>query len=123
MTAKGVSAAAGSRSTGQGDTTEHTKANRRDDEDADDQCQAIGAATEHTRSIGVVSGDDITEPGNGPRSTGDATGHNKDHNGDDEQAHDQSGTMSAATEHDRKPTKQLKQHDDSCQRERATMWP
>ena len=59
VTAKGASAAAGSQSSGQGDTTEHTKANRRDHEEADDQCE----------------------------------------------------TMSAATEHDRKPTKQLKQHD------------
>ena len=71
-------------------------------EDADDQCQAIGAATEHTRSIGVVSGDDTTEPGNGPRSTGDATEHTEDNNGDDDQAHDQSRAMSAATDHDRK---------------------
>ena len=38
-------------------------------------------------------------------------------NGADEQAHDQSRTMSAATEHDRKPTKELKQHDDGCQKE------
>ena len=76
-----------------------------------DSPKAIGAATEHTRSSCVVSGDDITEPGNGPRSTGDATEHTKDNNGDDEQAHDQCRTMSAATEHDRKPTKQDFEHD------------
>ena len=37
VTAKGASAAAGSQSSGQGDTTEHTKANRSDGEEADDQ--------------------------------------------------------------------------------------
>ena len=45
VTAKGASAAAGNRSTRQGDATEHTKTNRIDDEEADDQRQAIGAAS------------------------------------------------------------------------------
>ena len=65
VTAKGASAAAGSRSTRQGDATGHTKANMSEDEEADDQRQAIGAATEHTRSIG----DGTTQPGNASRST------------------------------------------------------
>ena len=58
VTAKGASAAAGSRSTRQ------------------------GAATEHTRSIG----DDTTQPGNAPRSTCEDTEHTEDNKGDDEQA-------------------------------------
>ena len=40
VTAKGTSAVAGSRSTGQGDATEHTNANRSNDEEADHQREA-----------------------------------------------------------------------------------
>ncbi len=57
--AKPIAPGTAAGSANKGDATEHTKANRSDDEEADDQRQAIGAATEHTRSIG----DDTTEPG------------------------------------------------------------
>ena len=46
------------------------------------------AITKHTSSIGALSVDDTTKPGNKPRSTCDATEHTRDNNGDDEQAHD-----------------------------------
>ena len=80
VAAKGASAAAGSRSTGQGNATEHTK--------------AIGGGTENTRSMG----DDTSQPGNAPISTCEDKEHTEDNKGDDELAHDQSGAMSAAAE-------------------------
>jgi hypothetical protein len=84
------------------------KTTRGDDQQAHDQPRAC-SATEHARST-------PKHPGNAPRSTGDATEHTEDNKGDDEQAHDQSRAMSAATEHGRKPTKRLKQHDHGHQR-------
>ena len=74
-----------------------------------------GAATEHTAASGAAT--EHTEDNDGDDKQADNqrrgadTEHTEDNDGDDKQADNQTEAMRAATEHARKPKKQLRQRD------------